>query len=73
MRAAKKLGYDISKEKILDLIKMKEKIQREKAAKAETVIKKALSEEELDAVAGGNSICYDTYMPDENCLLIDEF
>ena len=72
VKVAEKLGYNISKEKILELIKINEKLQQEKAATAETAVKKALSEEELDAVAGGDSICYDTYMPDENCLLIDE-
>lgn len=72
VRAAKKMGFDISKEKFLELIHLKEAVQREKTQNTETKVKTALDEEALDAVSGGDSICADTYQPGENCWFVDQ-
>lgn len=69
---AQKLGFDISKEKFLNLFKIKEAIQKKKTEDAEAAVKEALSEGDVESVAGGDSICYDTYLPGENCYFTDE-
>ena len=69
---AQKLGFNISKDKFLLLFKLKERIQKRKTEKAEAELKESLDSASLDAVAGGDEICYDTYTPGENCYFTDE-
>jgi len=72
VRVADKLGFSISKEKFLQLFKLKAKHQQNEAQKAEEEVKTALDKEDLDVVAGGDSVCYDTYVAGENCYFTDQ-
>ena len=74
---AEKAGISVSKETICEFLKGKEQIQKAVAAKAEENLKSALSENDLDNVAGGAEIegkqisCKDTFMPGEWCWVSD--
>ena len=75
---AEKAGISVSKETICEFLKGKERIQKAVAAKAEETLKSALSENELDNVAGGvelegkqETVCKDTFMPGEWCWMSD--
>ena len=73
MNLAGELGFDLTKESILDFLKFREEVNREKAAKAENKVMEALEESDLDKVAGGTlSICTSTYNPGENCYFTDD-
>ena len=50
---AEKLGFSISRENILEYLNIREKMQKEQTANAEGAVKTALSEEDLQSVAGG--------------------
>ncbi len=50
---AAKTGINVSRESILAILDAKEKIQKEKTARAENAVKEALDERELERVAGG--------------------
>ena len=73
---AEKLGYSVTKESLLGYLKDKEKIIREKTAKAESAVKEALDDETLETVAGGaadpaNPGCVSTFVPGEWCWVMD--
>ena len=62
------------KEYFTSFLQVKEKIQQEKAAKAEESMKTALDENDLEHVAGGtgkNAGCDSTYTEDEWCWFSD--
>ena len=50
---AEKSGITVSKETIQSLLEGKERIQKENTEKAENTVKEALSDSDLDSVAGG--------------------
>ena len=50
---AEKLGLNVSRETILEYVNIREKMQQKQTAKAESEVKTALDENELDSVAGG--------------------
>ena len=68
---AKELGISVSGEDILSFLQIKEKIQLEKAAKVEEIVKEALDEEALENVFGGADSCADTYSEGEWCWFTD--
>lgn len=70
---AQDLGISVSREDVTAFLKAKEKVQREKAAKAEEKVKEALDEDALDAVAGGQKIdgCESTADIGEWCWFSD--
>lgn len=71
--AAKELGFDISKEKFLELVRLKEEEQKRRTESAQSQVKAAIGEKELDTVAGGGEEdeCSDTYVIGENCWFND--
>ena len=50
---AAQTGISVNKESIQSILDAKEKIQKEKTAKAENAVKEALNESDLESVAGG--------------------
>ena len=71
---AAKIGMTLSREQILGFLKAKEGFQQSLTAKAEEQVEKAaLSEESLDAVAGGmqHAECGSTFLDDEWCWFSD--
>lgn len=70
---AEKAGIAVSKETIAEFLKTKEKNQQQATAAAEGAVKAALSEDDLDNVAGGgaNEQCASTYDEGEWCWFSD--
>ncbi len=72
---AKKAGYDLKKEAILNVLKAKEKVQKAITEKAENTVKVAINEKELETVAGGGEIeggtCESTFDYGEWCWVSD--
>ena len=75
IRAAESLGYHFTAREFLDAVRAMDRTQKARTGEAETAVGKAsLSEEALDAVAGGkdHDECADTYQDNENCWFNDE-
>ena len=71
---AKELGVSVSREEMMEFVQAREKDQQAETARAQSAVKTAVEEEELDRVAGGlgdNLICMDTFSPHEWCWAND--
>ena len=71
-KLAKEAGFDISAEEIAEAMKKMEQAQLARSGEAaEKVEKAALTEDDLDQVAGGADGCESTYTPGEWCWFSD--